>query len=242
MVSKINFPLGNQSLFLTTLKELSKKDIEDLEFLIETFSIELNHHITDSSAWRFNTGQAQIGIYFQPEFIQYFNFVYTLFKSYPDTFNPFSVSALSEGQIEIDEDEKMIVKNIDFEFDTSYFRNIFIMEYISEYLREAVINEFLIELDENYIAQGEKGWLIRNEGLQYNLINASAINFRYDPSGFKSHKFGAIDNDLQPSPAFVIGEDLGSLKILTPQINYVNTITDLTKFSEENNVEIILQK
>lgn len=242
MIFRTNYAFGNKEIYLTTLKKQSAKLSESLIFLIKELSKELNHNITDSSAWKFNKGQTSIAIYVKPEFIQYFRYVYNLFTKYPDTFNPYNFRNINNAEIDIDDEEQYIIKNTDLNLDTSYFRNTFILEFIAQYLKEKEVNEFLLEWDYYFIARGKNGWIIKFEETSTNLINSSAIGFNYEPSGFKSHKFGAIENDLSEGPCFATGDDLSRLKILVPQIKYVNTKTGMKNFSEENNIQIIFDK
>ncbi len=239
MIFKEILNIGSNEIELTTQSQLSKKTISEIQFLIDFFSKELNHNIKESSAWKFNNGQIRIPIYVKPEFIQYFKFVYKIFSNHPDTFEPFSISFFKIDYVSFDNNSEYIIKNTDFKFDTSFFRLNFIVQYIAEYLKEKKFDTFLIQWDEKYIAFGNYDWEVLPGGHKYILNNSSAIFFHYSPSGFESHKFGAIQNELSESDALVLGQDLSELKVLTPQINYLNTKTDLSKFSYENNIKVV---
>lgn len=239
MIYKESFDLGMSNLIVSTIKELKDNEKESIRILIDSFSKELNHNISDSSAWRFNNAQIFIGIYIQPEFIQYFKYVLNLYKKYPDTFAPFGQFAFKEDMASFDESENIAIKTSDFKFDTAYFRNLFITEYVASYLKELKVQEFLIEHDNICIANGENGWLINKNGIQHKLVNKACCFFFYKVSGFKTHKFGAIDNELSDSEAIVVGNNPAELKILAPQIQYLNTKTDVARFAQENEVQIV---
>jgi len=239
MIFKENFKIGSNIVEISTESALSKKVKEEIEFLIAFFLKELNHNIADSSAWKFNNGQIKLPIYVKPEFIHYFKYVFKLFNNHPDTFTPYSVSFFNMDMVSLDDNDEYIVKNQDFKFDTSFFRVIFVLEYIAAYLKEKKINAFLIESEEKYIACGNNGWIINPYGHEYKLIDSAAICFHYVPSGFESHKFGAIGNDLKESDALAVGKSLAELRVLTPQIVYLNTKTDLTRFAFENEIEVV---
>lgn len=248
MIFEINISFSNSNLIISTIRKLKASELSKLEFLIEMLQSDLNHNVPGSSSHNFNKGQPLMSIYVKPEFMKYFRFVLELTNKFEDTFSPFSMDGISDFNVlkitkdhfNIDVNDNIVIKNINFEFDSSYFRNIFILNFIAEFFKEQGILVYLIKLDDLYIAKGDKGWIIVNSTAKARVINNTALAFDYSPSGFKSFKFGATDNELKPSPAILVGDSLAELKIIAPQINYVNTKTDMIKFCEENNVKFLL--
>lgn len=165
MIYLTKFLLHNTTLKLRTSDAIhNKESLQD--FLIE-LQFNLNHNLEESYSYKFNTTGIDIEVKFPKYFIDFIAINKNLSKGYEHLFIPFLPFEVSESieDFLIIKDQS-IIKKKDIVIDTSFLRRPFLIDYFNKYLnKEQGFNNYLIEIDNYFIANGEKEWVIAHASL-----------------------------------------------------------------------------
>lgn len=234
MVYTKNFKFGSKLLGLKSLEELDPEVEQNIQFILDKYSKELNHNIQGSSAKKINDAYQNIPISFSKEFIDFLDYNMDFALNLKEYFTPFHYDQSSNVNLKDlyikDSQKNGVVKVKSFKLDSSFLRSSYIVELLKNYLKESSINNYSIVLPNVKIASGDLKWESRFEeselfkGKVFQLKNSSALLIENTPL-----------KDIM-----IVGKDLGLLKALEKRISNIKDENSLDELASQFSLDIVI--
>lgn len=250
MIYGYPFKFGTGELRAKTLRAISSEILEDIELLLQDSLDELNHNIRNSSAYKFNEGQLHVPIFVSKEFIDFLELNIIYFRQFGDAFNPFSVNEPLTDWLEfddtliVDRKQKSIIKLKEVVFDSSFFRNAFIIDLLSSLLLEKGIHDFLLETSSITLCKGNFIWEVEftntryTKGLRFQSFTSAGIAVEKEDYDLL-RILDANESTILWSALVIFGESANYVRMISLLIEELQSEADFKEFCTSWNVEIV---
>lgn len=242
------FPFGTSEIKLKTLREVSDEAASEIAYFLKTFHGELNHNITNTSAYNFNLAQVGIPVFLKEEFIDFLlkNINYTVDSAY--FFNPFknpNEKLNLRQDFVFDSKSKTVTKLKDVFFDTSEMKKHYTIDVLSDYLlHEVGVSDFLITSDSINLARGGKTWEVnlKNQTLKEMVLdiqNESIIVEPYPLESTFTPRFGMKkEENMSPEYLLIQGFYSATGKALSEVAKTYSSWNEFYRFAKINRVQL----
>lgn len=229
------FLLGNTTVKLRTNDRIDNKQL--IQSKLEELNLNLNHNIEDSFAYKFNNEGIGKEISLPQFFIDFVITNINLSKGYDYLFSPFLPLELNETvENYLTVTDKTIYKKKDVVLDTSFLRRPFLIDTFNQYLNnELKLENYLIEIDNYFVANGNKEWVIAHESIPgtYGIKDECLLVEEYEIE-IKSQ------SDIE-SKSIILSSDTACVnKIEYSILPDLYTMKEFELYSESNNLKFII--
>jgi hypothetical protein len=196
----------------------------------------INHNIEGSYAYAFNSlPKGSSATTLSEDFMEFLKYNIRFTKSYPNKFKPFLPIKTNEdifGSINID--GNLLEKIEDVALDTSHIRKPFLIDQISNFLKNTLLlNNFLIESENYFISVGLREWIVSYPEIP-GTFGISDVSIYYDEYVVEDYPESKLNNTI-----LTITSDNSCVnKIEFMNLPSVNKFADLRQYCDENNLKV----
>lgn len=228
------FKFGSKTLNLKSLEDINVEVEKSIQFILDKFTVELNHNVKNTSARKLNEAELNIPINLSKEYVDFLDYNLDFATNF-DGFTPFTIDDSSSfktlNQLYIkDSTKSRVVKLKKFKLDTSFLRSSYIIELLKKFLKESSIVNYSIVVPNIIIASGSYKWesmFIESDEFKnraFQLKNSSAL----------------LIQDVNSKDIILAGKDLSLIKALEKTVKNMQHDREFKNVSKKFGVDIIL--